>query len=107
MRFLSILLFVIHDIVFLPVSDPIIYQKDLHLLFFGRANDAFEARIDNHFFAYEAREGVDGLIFSWNTAVQIHVTTEKADTGAGCVDDGVLLGMDTPTEFIALSMGYV
>ena len=98
---------VVHDIVFLPVLDPISDQEDLYLSFLGGANDAIEASIDDHLLADEAGKSVKRFIFSQFAGVQIHVSAEKTDTGARSVDDGVLLRMNTPTQLIAVPMWNV
>ena len=98
---------VIDDIGFLPVFDPVLDPEDLILVICRGTNDAVDAGVDDHFFADKTGEGVDRLFFSIIAAVEVHVSPQQADTSPGGVDDGVLLGVDTPAELIALTVGDV
>ena len=87
---------VIQNVGFLPVLNPIADAENFHLSVCGRADDTIKASIDDHFLADKTGEGVYRLVFSRNAAMDIHVTTQKADSGPGSIDDGILFGMDAP-----------
>lgn len=98
-------MFVIENIPFLPVSYPVAHQEDIHSSIFGGADDAIEAGVDDHLFTDKTGESVDGFIFSIDTAVDIYIASEEANSCSSSVDNGVLFGMDATAELIALAMG--
>ena len=97
---------VIENIPFLPISYPVADQEDIHSSIFGRTDDTIETGIDDHLFTDKTGESVDGFIFSIDTAIDIHVASEKAYSCSSSVNDGVLFGMDTTAELVALAMWY-
>ena len=57
----SVLVSIIEDISLCPVLGPAADAKDFFLAVGGGADDSVETSIDNHFFADEAGDSVDGL----------------------------------------------
>ena len=100
-------MFVVNDVVFFPVLDPIIGAEFQHIAVFSRADDAFKSGVDDHFFADETRNGIDRLFFVNRRPVDIDIPAEKTDPCSCGVDDGILFGMNTPAEFIPVSVWYV
>jgi len=64
---------VIDDVFLLPILDPIAHPESFHLSVCGRADDAIQAGVDDHFFADKAGEGVYRLGFSRQAAENVHV----------------------------------
>ena len=95
---------IIDDIVVLPCLGPFGNLKNFHFIVGSGANHLAQAAVYNHFLADETGKGIDPGLFSIYAAVDIHVSAQKADSGPGCIYDGVLLGMNTSAKFIALSM---
>ena len=93
---------VVEDISLLPLLDPIADLENLHLFVCRRADDAVEARIDDHLLADVTGDGVDRLVFVWNASIDVHVSAQKTDPRSGSVDDGVLFRMDTATQLVSL-----
>lgn len=98
---------VVDDISFSPFLHPVAHAESFHLSVCCGADDPVQAGVDDHLLADEAGERVYRLEFAGSAAVDVHISTQEADSGTGRIDDCVLLSMDAPAEFIALAVGNV
>jgi hypothetical protein len=103
----AVLLFVVNDVVFFPVVDPIVGAEYQYIAVFSRAEDAFQSGIDDHFFADETWDGIDSPVFFYCLPIYIDISAKKTDSRSCGVDDGILFGMNAPAEFITMSVRYV
>jgi hypothetical protein len=103
----TVLMFVVNDVVFFPVLDPVIGAEFQYIAVFSRADDAFQSGVDDHFFADETRDGIDSFFLVNRCPVDIDIPAKKTDSRSCGVDDGILFGMYAPAEFIPVSVRYV
>jgi hypothetical protein len=109
-RFMSgsaVLMFVVNDVVFFPVVDPIVGAEYQYIAVFSRAEDACQSGIDDHFFADETWDGIDSPALFDCLSGNIDITAKKTDSRSCGVDDCILFGMNASAEFISVSVGYV
>ena len=95
---------VVYDISFFPFFDPVAHAENFHLRVRCGADDTIQTSVDDHFLTDEAGESINWLEFVNSTSVDVHVSTQEADSSTGCVNDRVLFSVDAPTEFIALAV---
>ncbi len=98
---------VVDDISIPPVLDPVVHAENFHLPVRCGADDPVQTGVDDHLLADEAGERIYRLEFAGSTAVNVHVSTQEADSGTGRVNDRVLLSVDAPAEFIPLAVRNV
>jgi len=95
---------VVYDVSFTPVLDPVAHAENFHFPVRCRTDDPVQTGVDNHLLADEAGERIYRLEFAGSAAVDVHISTQKADSGTGRIDDRVLLSVDAPAEFIPLAV---
>jgi hypothetical protein len=97
-------MFIVNNILILPVLDPIFDAEYFHFTIGGGADDPVQPGINDHFFTYEAGESINGFLFPIFTAEDVHIPSQEAYPGPGGIDDSVLFGMHAAAEFITLAM---
>jgi hypothetical protein len=97
-------MFVINNIFDLPVFDPILDPEYIHSAFLYGTDNPIQAAVDDHFFTNKTGKGIYGFSCCKVASEYVHVSTEKADSGSGSIDDSVLFGMHASAQLISLTV---
>jgi len=103
----TVLMFVVNDVVFFPIVDPIVGAECQYIAVFSRTDDAFQSGVNDHFFADETWDGIDSPVLLDRLSIDIDIPAKKTDSRSCGIDNGILFGMNAPAEFITVSVWYV